>query len=186
VPPGEGLVGGVDGGGALVAAVDDLEEEVGVAGVVGEVADLVEAQELGAGAEAEALLEGVAGVALAEVGEQGAGGGEERGDAAQDGLVAEVLGEHGLADAVGAQEHEVVGLGDEVEAEILFEDPLDGAAIGDEPVEGSTTLDGMASPSAASASLIAPMGAPASTWTTGPGQWCLSTRMGRSREMSTR
>ena len=72
VPLSEGLVGGHHGGGVLVAAVDDLEEQVGVPRVVGEVADLVETQQLGAGLEAQPLLQGVAGVTLAQVREQGA------------------------------------------------------------------------------------------------------------------
>src|ERR1700679_3804309 len=47
-PLGEGLVGAQDDRArSLVATGDDLEEEVGVAAVVGEVADLIDAQELG-------------------------------------------------------------------------------------------------------------------------------------------
>jgi hypothetical protein len=46
----EGLVGAEqDGLGGVVATGDDLEEEVGVAAAVGEVADLVDAEELGLG-----------------------------------------------------------------------------------------------------------------------------------------
>lgn len=43
VPVGEEFVGGDDGRGALVATGDDLEKEVGGAGVVAEVVDLVDA-----------------------------------------------------------------------------------------------------------------------------------------------
>ena len=46
-PLGEGLVGGEhDGLERLVAPGDDLEEQIGVAAVVGQVADLVDAQKL--------------------------------------------------------------------------------------------------------------------------------------------
>jgi hypothetical protein len=42
VPFGEGAVGGDEGGFGLVAARDDLEQQVGVAFGVGQVADLVD------------------------------------------------------------------------------------------------------------------------------------------------
>jgi hypothetical protein len=40
----EGQVGGDDGGGSLVALVEDLVEQVGAAGVEGEVSELVESR----------------------------------------------------------------------------------------------------------------------------------------------
>ena len=42
VPLLEGQVGGEEQGAVLVAAADELEEEVGGAGVVGEVSDLID------------------------------------------------------------------------------------------------------------------------------------------------
>ncbi len=54
-----------------------------------------------------------------------AGGGEAHGVAAEQRVVGEVLGDHRLADAVGADEDDVGGLGEEVEGEEF----LDGAAV---------------------------------------------------------
>src|SRR5687767_11039835 len=76
----EGLVGAEqDGLGGVVATGDDLEEEVGVAAAVGEVADLVDAEELGLGVAAEASSQGGGGVLGSEVGEHVAGAGEANG-----------------------------------------------------------------------------------------------------------
>src|SRR3954451_23388893 len=61
VPLAEIEVGGEDDALVLVAAADDLEEEVGVAVVEGEIADLVDAQEAGAAVVAESVLEGASG-----------------------------------------------------------------------------------------------------------------------------
>jgi hypothetical protein len=55
----ESLVGAEeDGLVSVVAAGDDLEEEVGVATVVGEVADLIDAEDLRDGVAAESAAEG--------------------------------------------------------------------------------------------------------------------------------
>src|SRR6266850_2380208 len=79
VPLGEGLVGGDEGWDLEIATADDLEEEVGVAMVVGEVAQLVDHQELGACVAAEAELEQMGAVPLGQVGQEGTGGGEQDG-----------------------------------------------------------------------------------------------------------
>ena len=42
----EGEIGGDDGGGALIAAIEDLVEEVGAAGIEGEVAQLVDEEQV--------------------------------------------------------------------------------------------------------------------------------------------
>src|SRR5579859_5612614 len=56
-PFGEAAVGGENDGAALVAGVDELEEEVGTAGAERQVADLVDDEEGIAGNEAYALPE---------------------------------------------------------------------------------------------------------------------------------
>ena len=52
----EGEIGGDDGGGALIAVVEDLVEEVGAAGIEGEVAQFVDEEQLGGGPGGETLL----------------------------------------------------------------------------------------------------------------------------------
>jgi hypothetical protein len=54
----EGQVGGDDRGAVLVAAADDVEEDVGGAAVAGQVAELVEDQERWAGVPLQPALEG--------------------------------------------------------------------------------------------------------------------------------
>jgi len=44
-PLGEGPIGGDDGAGLLIAATDELEQEVGMTIGVGEIADLIDDQE---------------------------------------------------------------------------------------------------------------------------------------------
>jgi len=56
----EGQVGGDDGGGSLVALVEDLVEQVGAAGVEGEVSELVDEQEVVRGPGRESTREGIA------------------------------------------------------------------------------------------------------------------------------
>src|SRR5439155_26854371 len=110
----------------LVPTGDHLEEEVGVAGVVGEIADLVHDQETRARAVvAEAAVEAAGGVLGGEVEEELAGRDEEDGVPGEHGLVADVLRDHGLAEALVGDEDDVAGLGEEVETE----GRLDGVAI---------------------------------------------------------
>ena len=67
-PLAEGQVGGDDDAPALVAAGDHLEEQVGVAVVIGEVADLVDDEQAGAVAVvAQPLVEGAGRLLGAEV-----------------------------------------------------------------------------------------------------------------------
>ena len=57
-----------------------------------------------------------------QVGEQLRGGAEQDGVASQYGGVADVLGDHGLAQAIGANQDEVAGLGEEVQRKRPFDD----------------------------------------------------------------
>ena len=70
---------------------------------------------LGRGVLGELSAEGGLGDLASEVVEQLGGGDEEDGVAGNGGLVGEVLGDHGLAQAVGAEQHEVAALLEEVE-----------------------------------------------------------------------
>ncbi len=56
-PFGEGFVGGDESGSLLVTTGDDFEEQISMTGVVGEIAKLVEDEELGSGKEVEPALE---------------------------------------------------------------------------------------------------------------------------------
>ncbi len=107
-PLAERQVGGEDEALALVAAAHDLEEEVGVAVVVGEVADLVDHEKTRSRAVvAEALVEGARALLCTEIEEQLGSGDEDYGVAGEDGLVGDVLGDHGLAEALGRDEDDV-------------------------------------------------------------------------------
>lgn len=87
-PLGESLVGAdEDGALCLVASSDDLEEEVGIAVVVGEVPDLVDAQESRHGVTAKSPGEGGGAVLCSEVREHVAGGGEAHGVAVDESVV---------------------------------------------------------------------------------------------------
>src|SRR5947209_14596432 len=77
VPLAEIEVGGEDDALVLVATTHDLEEEVGVAVVEGEIADLVDAQETGATVVAESVLERACGFLGGEIEEHLGGGDEE-------------------------------------------------------------------------------------------------------------
>ena len=99
-PFGEGFVGRDEDRHGEVPAGDDLEEEVGIAVVVVEVSDLVDGQKLRAGEASQTPGEGGVGVLGSEFVEHVGGGGESGGEAVEDGVVEEVLHEHGLPDAV--------------------------------------------------------------------------------------
>ena len=101
VPLRKRFVGGDDRGDALVSAGDDLEEKVCGARVVAEIANLVDAEQLGTGVVTEPLLKGVGTLPFGQVGKQSARGGEQSRNAAQNRLVTEILREHGLPTPLG-------------------------------------------------------------------------------------
>ena len=111
----EGEVGGDDGGGPLIAAVEDLVEEVGAARVEGEVAKLVDEDQVVAGPSGEAPGEGVFGLAGDEVVDEVGGEDESSAVSAEAGELAEGIGQVSLADAAGSDEDAVGFLGEEVE-----------------------------------------------------------------------
>jgi len=74
----EGTIGSDYQGAAFIAAVDDFVEQVGGVGVIGQVADLVQAKQGGTGIEVELLAQALRGIVV-EVGQQARSGAEQHG-----------------------------------------------------------------------------------------------------------
>ncbi len=130
----EGQVGGQDEALPFVAAADDLEEQVGVATVIGEVADFVQGQDCRVAVVTELGVQGAGGFLGAKVEEKLSRREEEDGVTGQDGLIGDILSDHGLAQALGGHQNEVAVLAQEVE----LQSGLDRLAIdllGPAPVE---------------------------------------------------
>jgi hypothetical protein len=119
----------------FIPSTHDLEEEVGGAGIVGEVPELVQDQETALAVVIEAAREAPRGLLASEVEEKLGGGGEQHVVPGEDRLVGDVLGDHRLAEALGRDEDEVTAGGEELEVQ----GGLDGGAVdarGPGPVEG--------------------------------------------------
>ena len=82
---------------------------------LGEVADLVDDEQMRAGVMAQTAAQSRIAVECAEIAEQLAGAGEQHGVPAGESLVSDVLGDHRLADAVRPDEHDVGGIVEELE-----------------------------------------------------------------------
>src|SRR5262249_7974437 len=113
-PAAEALVAGQDHGAALVAAADELEEQVGALAVDGQVADLVDDEQPGHGVDLELVIQAAFGQRLRQGGDEDGGRGEQHAVAVLDGLEAEADGEMGFAHAGRAENHEVLAVLDEV------------------------------------------------------------------------
>ncbi len=118
----------------LVAAADELEQQVGMTVGVGEITDLVDDEEVGASIVAQAPTQGGITVERGEVAEQLAGAGEQHGVAVDQGLMGDVAGERRLSDAVGTDQDDVGGIVEEVERHQGFEGGAV-AAFGPGPIE---------------------------------------------------
>src|SRR5947209_3062619 len=116
-PLAERQVGGEHEALALVAAADDLKEEVGGARVVGQVADLVDDEEAALAVVVQPAGQAARRLLTAEVEEELGGGGEEHVVAGEHRGVRDVLGEHRRAEALGRDEDDIAGLGKEVKAQ---------------------------------------------------------------------
>ena len=137
----KGLLVVDENGRGEVPAGDDLEEEVGIAVVVVEVPHLIDRQKLRAGEASQSPGEGCVGVLSGEFVEHVRSHGESGGEAVEDGVVEEVLHQHGLADPVRSDQDDVGGVVDEGQREeLLDEGPVD--AIGPGPVEVGDGLEG--------------------------------------------
>ena len=123
VPLGEAAVRGQDERPLLVAAGDELEEQVSAVSVNRNVADLIDDEELGLAVELQTLLDPVLGIGLGQGRDQRHGLGEVRPVALCDRLDAQGHGQVGLPDARRAQKDDVLAVRDEP-ALGQFLDPL--------------------------------------------------------------
>src|SRR5690606_8226251 len=110
-----------DGPVHVVAARDHLEEKVGVAVAVREVADFVDAQQLGRRVPAQSPSERGRALLGSEVGEHVAGAGDAHRVALDQGMVCEVLEDHALAHSVGADEDGVDAIVQKAESKQLLD-----------------------------------------------------------------
>lgn len=111
----QGQVGGDDGGGPLVALVEDLVQEVRATGVEAEVLQLVNQQQFQSGPSRQAAVKGVAALAGDEVIDQVRGDDEADAATTEAGELIDGVGEMSLPDAAGADEDDVGLLLDEVQ-----------------------------------------------------------------------
>ena len=107
-PGAETLIAGEDDGPALVAARDELEEKVGPLAVNGDVADLVDDEDLGLGQELQAFVPAILRQGLAEGGDLPRGRGEQRAVAVLTCFEPERDGQMGLADAGRTEQEDIV------------------------------------------------------------------------------
>ena len=114
-PFGEGAVCGDQRALVLIASRDQFEHQVGVAIGVGEIADLIDDQELRTGVMAQTAAQGGIAIQCREITEQLAGAGEQHGMALDQRLVGYVLCQHRLTDAVRADQHDVGCVAKELE-----------------------------------------------------------------------
>ena len=118
----------------LIPSIDNLEEQIGIAVVVGEIAKFVDAQQLEAAVVAESAVESACGFGAREVEKEFGGRDEEGRMTGLHGAICDVLGQHGLAQALGSDQYDIAILGEEVESEGGFdESPVD--SLGPVPVE---------------------------------------------------
>src|SRR5712691_4845250 len=118
------LVGGDEKAALLVAASDELEEEMRRSLLEGQIAELVDDQELGLGVEGELVGELAVELGAGERTEQRGGAGEEYGMARLDDGASERDGEMSLAHARWPEEEHVFGLGDEAAGGELADEAL--------------------------------------------------------------
>lgn len=117
------LVGGEeDRAPAQVAVVDDVEQHVGGVGPIGEVADLVDDEDVRMDVLGERLPQAAIAAGGGEIVDELGGGGEERRGAVLDGAVGDRDREMRLPAAGLAHEDQIAPLGDELGAEVGAEE----------------------------------------------------------------
>lgn len=135
-PLDEGAVSGQDDGLADVALVDEVEEQVSMTVTVGEIAQLVDHEEVGTGVMAQATAQGAVTLLRGEITQHVCGGGKQDTVASEKRLMGDILGDHGLANAIGADQNEVGGILEELQRQPLRDGvPIAGLRPG--PVEVS-------------------------------------------------
>ncbi len=146
----------------LVAARHDLNARVGGVRIVGEVADLVDAEKLRTQVVLEPPVERTIRLLAVEIEQEVGGRREQRRVAVQNRLMHGVLRDHRLAQALGADEHEILGAAEEVEREhLLDERAVEG--FGPAPLEVGHGLEA-AEPRAFEAALEAAVRGPRARW----------------------
>ncbi len=110
---------------SFVAAADDLKEQIGVAAVVGQIADLVDDEQGSCAVVTQFGVETSCGILGAEIEKELGCTKEQDRVPGEDGLIGDILGDHGFAQALRSDEDEVVALAEEVQ----MESSLDGLAI---------------------------------------------------------
>src|SRR5262245_3358771 len=139
-PAAEALIAREDHGAALVAAADQLEEQVGALAVDGQVADLIDDEQPGHGVDLELVVQAPLGQRLRQGGDEDGGGREEHAVAVLDGLEAKADGEVGFAHAGRAEDHQVLAVLHKVAgAQCLDLLLVDGGLVGE--VEALQALD---------------------------------------------
>jgi hypothetical protein len=101
----------------VVAARDDFEEQVGVATVVRQIADLIDAQELRRGEASQATREHRRTVLCHEFGEHVTGGRHSHGVAADQAVMCAVAQDHAFAYTVGPEQNDVDAVVEKPESE---------------------------------------------------------------------
>jgi len=112
VPLAEAAVRGQDQGPLLVTPRDELEKQMGAVAVDGDVADLVDDQELGLAVELEPLLDAVLGIGPSQGSNERHGLGEAGPVALGDGLDPQGDGQVGLSHPGRSQQDDVLPVGD--------------------------------------------------------------------------
>jgi len=118
----------------LVATADELEQQIGVAVGIGEVADLIDGEEIGTGIVAQPPPQGGIAVERGEIAEQLPGACEQHGMALDERLMCDVAGEGRFTHPVGTDQDDVGGVLEEVERHQGFEGRAIGA-FGPLPIE---------------------------------------------------
>src|SRR5262245_50610472 len=134
VPFGKGTVGGDEGARLLIAARDELEEEVGMAVGIGEVADLIDDEEEGTCVMAQPPAQCGVAVTRSEFAYDVAGRCKQQGMAVANGWLVNILGDHRFAEAVGRDKDHVASVLEELERH----QPLDSTSVtllGPGPIE---------------------------------------------------
>ncbi len=118
----EGEVGGDDDRPVFVTPRDDLKQEVGGSLVVGEVSDFIDAQESRFGVVLEPSLETPGRISCSQIHQHRRGFDKERGMTFVHGIVDDVLGDHGFAHTLGADEDGIFPTVHEISGHKSFDD----------------------------------------------------------------
>src|SRR4051812_6001461 len=111
-PEAEGLIAGDEQRSTLVAAADELEDEIGAVATEGQISELVDNEQLGSAEPLQLLIEAILTLGLVELGDEPRGRKEQRRVARLDRLEPERDGEVRLAHARRSEQQHVFAGGD--------------------------------------------------------------------------